>query len=174
MGELVTHRCLLVIVSLSFARSTLTDNGFGNGLLQSTGAIMTSERAADLGDERFVALTTFKRNGEGVSTPMWIARDGADLFVWTPADSWKVKRVRNDPRVALVPSSRGGKVREGAAVVEGTAQVVSDPAEVDRLAALIRQKYGLVFRVVTLIETILARGRKPRVVLRITADARGR
>jgi len=73
---------------------------------------MTSESTTTLSEQRFVSLTTFKRNGEGVSAPMWIGRDGADLFIWTPADSWKVKRVRNDPRVQLAPSSRSGKVRD--------------------------------------------------------------
>lgn len=129
---------------------------------------MASDRSAHLGDERFVALTTFKRNGEQVSTPMWIGRDGTDLFAWTPADSWKVKRVGNNPRVLLAPSSRFGKVRDGAVTVEGTARVITDPATVDRLEGRIRRKYGLQYRLVTLIETIAARGRKPRVILQIT------
>ena len=55
---------------------------------------MTIDPTTTLGEQHFVSLTTFKRNGEGVPGPMWIGRDGADLFVWTPADSWKVKRVR--------------------------------------------------------------------------------
>jgi PPOX class probable F420-dependent enzyme len=129
--------------------------------------MMTSDGAADVGDERFVSLTTFKRNGEGVSGPMWIGRDGDDLFVWTPADSWKVKRVRNNPRVLLAPSSRSGKVREGSLSVEGTARVIADPDTVDRLEGQIRRKYGLMYRVVAVVETIAARGRKPRVILRI-------
>jgi PPOX class probable F420-dependent enzyme len=121
-----------------------------------------------LGEQRFVSLTTFKRNGEGVSAPMWIGRDGDDLFVWTPADSWKVKRVRNNPRILVAPSGRFGKVRAGVPAVEGTAEVVTDPAPVQRLQGEIRRKYGLQYRLVTLVETIAARGRKqPRVILRI-------
>jgi uncharacterized protein len=50
----------------------------------------------------------------------------------------------------------------------GTAEVITDPSEVTRVESLIKHKYGLEFRVVTLVETIAARGRKPRVVLRIT------
>ena len=104
---------------------------------------------------------------------MWIGRDGADLFVWTPADSWKVKRVRNNPRVLLAPSTRFGKVREGTdgcVPVEGTAQVVTDPVTVQRLQGVIRRKYGLGYRLVMLAETIAARGRKPRVILRIAVS----
>jgi uncharacterized protein len=128
---------------------------------------MTDDPASTLGDQSFVSLTTFKRSGEGVATPMWIGRDGADLFVWPPADSWKVKRVRNNPRVLLAPSSRFGKVSDGVLPVEGTAQVVIDPVTVQRLQGEIRRKYGFGYRLVTLVESIAARGRKPRVILRI-------
>jgi uncharacterized protein len=129
---------------------------------------VTSDPTTALGQQRFVSLTTFKRNGEGVATPMWIGRDGADLFVWTPADSWKVKRVRNNPRVLLAPSSRFGKVRDGVLPTEGAAQAVTDPVTVERLRDVIRRKYGLGYRLVTLVETIATRGRKSRVILRIT------
>ena len=96
-----------------------------------------------LGAEKFVSLTTYKKDGAAVATPMWIGRDGDHLFVWTPVDSWKAKRVRNDPRVALVPCSRGGKVREGATSVGGMAEVITDPATVQRLAGVIRTQVRL-------------------------------
>lgn len=131
---------------------------------------MASDPTATLGEQRFVSLTTFKRNGEGVPTPMWIGRDGTDLFAWTPADSWKVKRVRNNPRVLVAPSTRFGKVRDGVSPVEGTAQVVTDPMTVERLQGEIRRKYGLGYRLVALAETIATRGRKPRVILRIAVS----
>jgi PPOX class probable F420-dependent enzyme len=121
-----------------------------------------------LAAERFVALSTFKRNGDEVATPMWIGRDGSDLIAWTPADSWKVKRVRNDPRVLLAASTRTGTVRDGVVPVAGTAEIITDPATVQRLEQVIRGKYGLEYRIVTLVERILARGRKPRVILRIS------
>jgi uncharacterized protein len=132
---------------------------------------MTSDPTG-LDEQRFVSLTTFKRNGEGVPAPMWIGRDGADLFVWTPADSWKVKRVRNNPRVLLAPSSRSGKVRDGVSPVEGTAVVVTDQTTVRRLEGEIRRKYGLEYRIVAFVEMIAARGRKPRVILRIALSHR--
>jgi PPOX class probable F420-dependent enzyme len=128
---------------------------------------MTEDPRTALGQQRFVSLTTFKRSGEGVATPMWIGRDGADLFAWTPADSWKVKRIRNNPRVLLAPSSRFGKVPDDVSPVEATAEVDTDPATVERLARELRGKYGFGFLLVTLIERIAARGSKPRVILRI-------
>ena len=75
----------------------------------------TDAALADLlGDERFVSLTTFRRSGERVSTPVWVGRDGDALVVTTPQASGKVKRIRNNPRVELCSCSRMGRVKDGA------------------------------------------------------------
>jgi PPOX class probable F420-dependent enzyme len=126
-----------------------------------------SDTVSALGEERFVSLTTFKRDGTAVAAPMWIGRDGDHLFFWTPADSWKAKRAKNNPRVAMVPCSRRGKVSDGAQAVDGTAEVITEQATVERLAGVIRRKYGIEFYIVTFIERLLARGAKSRVVLRV-------
>ena len=57
---------------------------------------------AGLADERFVSLTTFRRTGEPVSTPVWIAANGTDLIVTTPKESGKVKRRRTIPGCTCV------------------------------------------------------------------------
>lgn len=120
-----------------------------------------------LAAQKFVSLTTYKKNGDALATPMWVGRDGDHLFVWTPADSAKIKRVRNDPRVTLVPCGRFGKPNNDAEPVAGTAEVITEPATVRRLAEVVRHKYGLEYWVVTLIERLAARGEKPRAILRI-------
>lgn len=121
-----------------------------------------------LGREKYVSLTTFKRNGDGVAAPVWLTADGDRLVVWTPADSWKVKRLRRDARVTLVPCGRRGQVSAGAVPVEGTARVDDEPSEVTRIEAALKRKYGFEYRLVTLIERIAARGSKPRAVITIT------
>jgi uncharacterized protein len=129
---------------------------------------MTNDGPAGLGDQKFVSLTTFKRSGEPVASAMWIVGEDERLWAWTPADAWKVKRIRRNPRVTLTPCGRTGKVQAGAPVVDATAEVITDAAEVTRVESLIKGKYGLEFRLVTLIETIAARGRKPRFAVRIS------
>lgn len=124
--------------------------------------------AKQLGATTFVSLVTFKRDGTPVGSPMWVASDGADLVVWTPADAWKVKRVRRDPRVMVIRSGRMGKVDPVDPELLGTAVVEESPAEVSRVEQLIRDKYGVQVRIITTIEAILSRGPKPRVALRIT------
>lgn len=65
-----------------------------------------------LGQETYVSLETFRKNGEGVKTPVWIAQDGADdrLYIYTNRTSWKVKRIRRDPKVRLAPCTAAGRV----------------------------------------------------------------
>jgi PPOX class probable F420-dependent enzyme len=127
-----------------------------------------SPALADLADASFVSLTTFRRTGVGVSTPVWIARDGDDLIVTTPRKSGKVKRLRNDPRVTLVPCDRRGRVQEGATVVEGTARIVSDEDTVERLGRVFLGKYRLEYRIFMVIERLVSRGDRTRVMLRIS------
>lgn len=121
---------------------------------------------AEMADEQFVSLTTFRRTGAPVATVVWIARDGDALVVTTVADSGKVKRLRNDPRVELRPSNRRGAVVDDAPVATGVAEVTAPD---ERSTAALRRKYGLQYRVITGLERVLARGRRERVILRIAA-----
>lgn len=92
-------------------------------------------------DETYVLLTTFRKSGEGVPTAVWIAAlpDGSCGFT-TEATSGKVKRIRNNPKVTLQPCDMRGRVREGSAVVQATAEVLlGDDAMVVRDA--IRKKH---------------------------------
>lgn len=118
---------------------------------------------ASLGDERFVSLTTFRRTGVPVSTPVWIARDGSALLVTTPSGSGKVKRLRHTPRVELRPCSRSGKVAEDAPTVTGSGTI----EEQDR-PTVFRSKYGLEYRLFMLVERLMTRGPRDRVIVRIT------
>jgi PPOX class probable F420-dependent enzyme len=124
-----------------------------------------------LGGEAFVSLTTFRRSGEGVSTTVWVARDGDALVVITPRESGKVKRLRNDPRVEVRPCSRRGQVPDGVEPVAGTGEIVSTAGAGERLRNVVARKYGLQFRIVMAIERLVTRTPKPRVLLRITAPA---
>ena len=122
---------------------------------------------ADLGREQFVSLTTFRRSGEGVPTPVWVAPEGTGLVVTTMAGTGKVKRIRRTSRVTLRPCSRSGAVAPGAPEVTATATVVEDPEEVRRLTRLLTTKYGLLARTFFLVERLPFRQRGQRVILRL-------
>jgi uncharacterized protein len=90
----------------------------------------------------YVSLTTFRRTGAPVATPVWAAPDGDTLVVWTRADSGKVKRLRHTSRVTVAPCDFRGRV-EGPAV-DGVAEFVPHDAWPSALAAL-RRAYGVRF-----------------------------
>ena len=124
---------------------------------------------AGLADERFVSLTTYRRTGEAVSTPVWIARDGGDLLVTTPKESGKVKRLRNDSRVQLRPCSRTGAVKDDAVAVDAHAVIADDDQSRALLTRVFGGKYRLEYRIFLFIERLGKAGAKQRVLLRITA-----
>ncbi|WP_029287557.1 PPOX class F420-dependent oxidoreductase [Cellulomonas sp. HZM] len=129
----------------------------------------TSLSTGEAADEDFVSLTTFRRTGVGVATTVWVVRDGEALLVTTPAGSGKVKRLRNDQRVELRPSSRTGKVADHAPVLTGTAELRDDEQAHATTARLMRSKYGLEYRVLTLVEK-MSRKQRERIIVRITPD----
>jgi hypothetical protein len=96
--------------------------------------------AHPLGDEAYVNLASFRRDGREVRTPVWIARDGEHLVVYTNGESGKVKRIRNGGRVRLAACDARGKVR--GEWVDASARVRSDPAAIERGVEAVRRKYG--------------------------------
>jgi PPOX class probable F420-dependent enzyme len=93
-----------------------------------------------LAGERYISLTTFKRDGSAVSTPVWtVSDDGVRLLVWTGADSWKVKRIRRDSRVLVAASNYKGIERGDR--LAGEARLLGDDAK-PLVTSLLRRKYG--------------------------------
>ncbi len=128
----------------------------------------------DISSERFVQLTTFRRSGEPVATPVWIARDGDGTPIITTVDgSGKVKRLRHTSRVLLRPCDRRGTVEPGAPTVPAEALIVDTPERVAALSRRFLAKYGLEYRIFMVIERIVARTQRPRVILCLTSDPGG-
>jgi len=73
---------------------------------------------AGFSGHKYLNLETFKKNGDGVKTPVWFAADPADdlasnaarLYAYTTGDSGKVKRIRNSPRVRIAPCDMRGNL----------------------------------------------------------------
>jgi PPOX class probable F420-dependent enzyme len=135
--------------------------------------VATTTRAliAELGRERYLSLTTFRRDGTPVATPVWVVADeDRALLVWTGAETWKAKRLRRDGRVELAASTARG--REVGPRLRGMATIHDDPERVLRLLA---RKYRLQFnalRVWGRISRVLARRPPGRsVLIQIVLDA---
>lgn len=124
---------------------------------------MTSA-AKQLGEEAYIAVTTFRRDGTPVPTPVWVAPDGEALMIWTVADSGKVKRIRRDGKVTVAPCTVRG-VPTGDAV-PGHATIL-DSAGGRTARELIKRKYGLRGRLFVWV-SVRRRGDDGTVGVRIT------
>jgi PPOX class probable F420-dependent enzyme len=132
---------------------------------------------ANVAQEEFVSLTTYRRSGAAVSVPVWIApatdaRGG--LLVTTTEGSGKVKRLRHDRRVQLRPRDRRGVVTAGAPVVSAQATIVDAEEEVRSLREAIRAKYGSRMKVTAADRGILDPAEPARVIVRIFASRAAR
>lgn len=115
-------------------------------------------------DEKYVLLTTFRRDGTPVATPVWVAPLSESSFgFWTSSGSGKAKRLAHTEHVTIQPCNGRGVVKPGSAVLDGTARVVTGPAYEDIRKKIIA-KYGPMTKVAHLFGTIggiLQRNRIP-------------
>jgi uncharacterized protein len=93
--------------------------------------------------QKYLNIETFRKNGQGVKTPVWFVQDGETLHVWTQAGSGKAKRIRRDDSVRVVPSTASGEPRGEWA----NAQAVVDDSThaIQYVEGLMKSKYGLLF-----------------------------
>ena len=119
-----------------------------------------------LAAEKYVLLTTFRKDGRAVATPVWAVRDGDSLAVWTVSDSGKVKRIRRDGRVTVAPCDVRGRPHGEAVPAHAT---IADPESTRRGRGLLKQKYRLIGRL-SLLGSRLRRGEGGTVGLRIVLD----
>lgn len=109
-----------------------------------------------LAEERYISLTTFKRDGTQASTAVWVVSDdGKRLLVWTSASSWKAKRIRREPNVLVAAS--GFRGNERGPRHRGRARVVDD-LDVE---TLIRSKYRWQKRLLELLNKLSSRKSVP-------------
>ncbi len=94
----------------------------------------------ELARNRYISLTTFRRDGTPASTPVWVVSDdGRRLLVWTGAETWKAKRIRRESRVLVAPSDFRG--RELGPRHEAHARLLGEEAK-PIVVPLLRRKYG--------------------------------
>jgi uncharacterized protein len=98
----------------------------------------------DLDQATFIALETFRKNGEGVSTPTWVTGENGKLYVWTNLNSWKVKRIRSNPIVRICQSDGRGNPKGD--WFEARAQILDSDDAREKARILFKAKYGLQFR----------------------------
>jgi PPOX class probable F420-dependent enzyme len=128
------------------------------------------ERVADIGRERYISITTFRRDESPVATPVWVVADSDHLYVWTVAQTGKAKRIRHNPAVTIEPCTARGASTGPA--MRARAQIVPSASR-PQIWPLFLAKYRLQLRAIIWsrkISGLRRRGRPPveRVFLELT------
>ena len=97
---------------------------------------------------RYLSVTSFKRDGTGVATPVWFVSDGRRLFALTDLHSAKVRRMRREPRVLVAPCRANGKLRSEP--VPARVEVLTAAADLDRVQKRLMERYKIAYRLVML------------------------
>jgi uncharacterized protein len=121
---------------------------------------------AEIGRSKYVSLTTYRKDGTGVATPVWHVVNGGELVVISDAEAWKVKRIRNNSQVVVTVCGARGKIAPGAASAQGTARLL-DEAETETGRTLLARKYVL-SRLGNWITKVLRLRRRPVVGIAVT------
>jgi hypothetical protein len=101
---------------------------------------MSDSRLNQFKKQSYLNLETFRKSGLGVKTPVWFLEDDGVLYVRTGASSGKVKRIRNNSQVRVVPS--GGRGEPRGEWVDARA-ALADEAQAEQVNKLMKRKYGI-------------------------------
>jgi uncharacterized protein len=101
---------------------------------------MSSQIPDSIRGQKYISLTTFRKNGAGVATPVWFGEADEKLYVMTRSDMGKTKRIRNNPQVKVAPCTIRGKIT--GAEIAATARLLP-LGEQARARQAINRKYWL-------------------------------
>jgi uncharacterized protein len=128
----------------------------------------------DLDDARYVALTTFKKDGTPVATPVWITGGNGTYAFTTGDNAWKSKRLNKNPNVTVQVSDFRGRVKPNTRVYNGTGQVDLSAEGVAAVEQALTKKYSWQFKLTQLTDVIkdkLGKTAKQRAVaIHLTID----
>ena len=100
---------------------------------------MSSEKLAQFANQKYLSLETYKKDGTAVATPLWFAQEGTVFYVYSLANAWKIKRIRNNPHARIAPCDIRGNIT--GEWVDAEARIL-DQAESEKPHRLLDKKYG--------------------------------
>lgn len=108
-------------------------------------------------DARYILFTTFKRDGTGVSSPVWIT-GSAGTYTFTTGDrAWKTRRLLRNPAVEVRACGVRGRVKPNTALFRGNGEVLTTPDAVRTAEAALAAKYGWQFRASKVVDRLSSR-----------------
>jgi PPOX class probable F420-dependent enzyme len=100
-----------------------------------------------LRNEKYISLETFKKDGTGVKTPVWVAEVGGKLIVFTDGNSYKVKRVARNSKARIAGCDARGRVH--GEWFDATAKLSDSDDFVRQSYEALHRKYGIVYSLIT-------------------------
>ena len=94
---------------------------------------------AEFAATKQISLTTYRKDGTPVATPIWQVMDGGEMFMVSEAGAWKVKRIRNNGRVSVAACDLRGNLTAGVPAVEGTARLLDEQGTAHARSLLARR-----------------------------------
>jgi len=95
-------------------------------------------------DQKYVNLETYKKDGTPVRTPVWFMIDNGIIYIMTREKTGKVKRLKNNQNIRIVPCSFAGEPKSE--WINGIAQKITGEVE-DKAIKLRKKKYGFSARI---------------------------
>ncbi len=108
----------------------------------------------DLDSARYVALTTFKKDGTPVATPVWITGSNGAYAFTTGDNAWKSKRLNNNPKITVQVSDFRGRVKPNTRVYTGTGRVDPSAEGIAAVEGELTRKYTWQFKLTQLTDVI--------------------
>jgi hypothetical protein len=98
----------------------------------------TGKDLTQLKDGQHISIKTFRKNGNGAAVPVWFVEENEKYYICTGGATFKVKRIRNNPKVEIAECGPNGTL--DGEYFEGNARILA-PDNVDHIYKLFRKKY---------------------------------
>lgn len=119
---------------------------------------MSNHQVEWLENGQFINLTTFRKNGQAIATPVWFVWHEERLYVFTQEQSGKAKRIRANGRALIAPSDvRGNPLGE---FISARGRVLRDEEKIKQVDGLFDKKYGIQRKLIGLMSRFRG-GRSP-------------
>jgi PPOX class probable F420-dependent enzyme len=105
---------------------------------------MSTNRLPQFANQKYLTMETYRRTGKPVATPVWFAEENGTLYIYSLANAGKVKRIRNNPKVRIVPCDMRGNPK--GEWVEAKARIL-DERGATLGHKLLNKKYGWMKRI---------------------------
>jgi PPOX class probable F420-dependent enzyme len=116
------------------------------------------DKLSQFTDKKHISIETYRKTGDAVRTPVWFIEENGELFVRTDSSTGKIRRIRNNPRVRIVPCNARGTTK--GTWVDGEARII-EPESSERVFSLLKKKYGMSYMIIRFVQRFSRRKAHP-------------